>query len=385
MPRNEVIGVGVSRKKTVAVFLAILVTAGAFGMTMALTEPPPNARPGSVVQLTANPSDHAGPAFSPDGEYIAFSSNQSGSHDIWVMREDGRQLAMLSSLPGDEIAPAWDPNGGRVAFLWEHGQYSDLCTASVANDLSTCLTDGSSVRSYSWSPDGLLTAYDEGNGTIGLHNMTSGANAAFPFDGYVSDPAFGPRSGVLYFSLRTVSGDYIWNASTNGQDGRQLSWEGSDIEPRVSPVGNYLMYLTNLSGRYEPWLIDLATGENAYLFNRPDLQGLGYTFPSPPLLASHTVPSWDSNGTGILFISGDKGSQGSLYLVTPGFKVDLSQSSNLRYVLALSVYSEVPFGFPVGDAQWSPSGNVVIQANVSGFAQLFLLRNGPAVKAGYGG
>ena len=374
----------VSRKKA-ATILAVLVTAGAFAVTVGLTNPPPTARPSNPPQLTRGSSNHVEPAFSPDGKHVAFSSNQTGSYEIWVMREDGRQQTILSSLPGDEAAPAWDPNGRIVAFLWEHGQYSDLCTTSMSTDFSTCLTDGSHVRSYSWSPDGFLIAYDVGDGAILLHNMTSGADAAFPFDGYVSDPAFGLDSHSLYFSLRTGTGDYIWNASIGGQNGRQLSWEGSDVEPRVSPAGNYLMYLTNLTGRYEPWLIDLATGENTYLFNRPNLQGLGYTFPDPPLLGGGTVPCWGPNGTKILFVSDDNGSQGGLYLVTLDYAVDFRQVGLLSYALVLNVYSRVPFGTPVSDAQWSPSGNVVVETKMFGFEQLFLLLNGPQVRVGYGG
>ena len=370
--------------------LALLVTASAFGTTMVLTAPPHSAKPSNVVQLTSGPAESIEPAFSPDGRYLAFSSNRAGSYDIWLVREDGRQLTELTSMPGDEVTPKWSPSESSVAFLWEHGQYSDLCISSALNDHSECLTDGSHVRSYSWSPDGFTMAYDAGNGTNRLHNMSSGLDAAFPFDGYVSDPAFGPKPNALCFSLRTGNGDYIWNASIDGSNGRQLSWEGSDVEPEVSPSGNYLMYLTNLSGRYEPWLIDLATGENTYLFNRPDLLPY-YTFPDSPLLAGGTVPSWGPKGTNMLFISSSNRTEGNLYLVTFDVPVDLNEQNSGPVqgltvpVFNLNVYNKVPMNMTAVDAQWSHSGNVVIQATVSGFEQLILLQNGPAVKVGYGG
>lgn len=365
--------------------LALLLTAGAFGMTMALTESPPSTRPGNVVQLTSGPYEHVEPAYSPDGKFIAFSSNQEGGFDIWVMKEDGRQLTRITSLPGDEVTPRWNPIGGTIAFVWNHGQYSDLCIASMASDHPECVTNGSRVRTFSWSPDGLAIAYDCSNGTIRFHNMTSGQEAPFPFAGHVGDPAFGPKAGALYFSLRTSTGDYIWNASVDGRNGRQLSWEGSDVKPQVSPAGNYLMYLTNLSGRCEPWLIDLVTGVNSYLFSRPE-PGLSYTFPSPPLLAGGTVPSWGPKGNNALFISDDNGSEGTLYLVTLDITVNLGQAPYPQdLIFVLNVYNRIPFGAPVSGAQWSPTGNVVVGTVGSGFDQLVLLQNGPPVRVGYGG
>ncbi len=381
----------ISRKAIASMMLALLVTAGAFGVTMVVTEPPPSVRPSNVYQLTHDAAEHIEPTYSPDGKYIAFSSNLSGSYDVWIMREDGRKQTRMTWLPGDELTPKWNPNGGNIAFVWSHGSHSDLCTTSMNEGGSECLTDGMHVDTYSWSPDGLVVAYSAGDGTIRFHNMTNGSDTPFRFDANVGDPAFGPDPTTLYFSVRTDNGDYIWGANVNGSGARQLSWMGSDVEPQVSPSGNRLMYLTNLTGRYEPWLVDLDTGINTYIFNRPDLQP-AYTFPDSPLLASGTVPCWGPNGTRILLISSANGTQGSLYLVTLDFPVDLlAQSPSLRGFLPpneifyLNVYNKVSVGDFTRDSQWSPSGNVVIEEAVSGFQQLFLLRSGPPVNVGYGG
>lgn len=373
-----------------SIVLGLLITVSAFGTTMVITQPPLPSKPNNEIQLTFGTGAHSEPRFSPNGMFVAYSSNESGSYSIWTMAADGRKQTRVTSMPGDQLMPSWSPDGTRIAFLWKHDAFSDLCVTTLKEDDQECLTSEARVQNFAWSPNDSALAYDAGNGTIRILNLTSGVDTSFPFRGHISDPAFGPASSTLYFSLRTTKGDYIWNASIDGNNGRQLSWEGSDVEPQVSPTGIYLMYLTNLTGRYEPWLVDLFTGENTYLFNRPDLTP-AYTFPNAPLLASGTIPSWGPKGSSMLFISSENGTEGNLYLVTLNVPVDLNQanppspSGFVRTIYDLNVYNRVPVPGLISDAQWSHSGNVVIQANVSGFEQLLVLQNGPPVKVGYGG
>lgn len=61
--------------------------------------------------------DDGFPAWSPDGRHIAFSSNRSGSGDVWLMRADGSGQRHLTGFPRtDEWAPAFSPNGSLIAF-----------------------------------------------------------------------------------------------------------------------------------------------------------------------------------------------------------------------------------------------------------------------------
>lgn len=67
---------------------------------------------GEHRQLTEGPDDH-GPAFSPDGEWIAFIRDG----DLWRLPVRGGEVRRLTSLPLGAGAPLWSPDSARIAFI----------------------------------------------------------------------------------------------------------------------------------------------------------------------------------------------------------------------------------------------------------------------------
>lgn len=69
---------------------------------------------GEIKQLTFSSFsvENTQPDWSSDGERIIFMSNQDGDFDIYSIRPDGSDLQRLTNLPGDEWAPDWRPREG---------------------------------------------------------------------------------------------------------------------------------------------------------------------------------------------------------------------------------------------------------------------------------
>jgi TolB protein len=97
-----------------------------------------------------------GPAWSPDGRLIAYSSNRGGGLAIWFMDADGGGQHVVTTGHGEY--PAWSPDGKRIAY--SGGSYYDIHVAAADGSNDRALTSSPAYdMGPAWSPDGEWIAY----------------------------------------------------------------------------------------------------------------------------------------------------------------------------------------------------------------------------------
>ena len=141
-------------------------------------------------RLTDDPAFDDQAALSPNGETLAFvSSRKLGLAHVWLMDMKTRRSRLLSNQPGSGFHPAWSPDGKWLAFSSDGGRFAGHMPGrwEKTQSLSVYIVrpDGSGLRritrgrgvagSPQWSPDGKRIFYYE-TSEIGAV-FASGANA----------------------------------------------------------------------------------------------------------------------------------------------------------------------------------------------------------------
>ena len=57
------------------------------------------------------------PRYSPDGERMAFLSSRGGKPQVYLIRTDGGEAQVLTSLPNGVIGFSWSPDGKQIALV----------------------------------------------------------------------------------------------------------------------------------------------------------------------------------------------------------------------------------------------------------------------------
>ena len=128
-----------------------------------------NADGSGPQRLTDNPAVDFGPAWSPDGQKIAFRSNRDDPNpaacspcnfEIYVMNADGSAVQRLTNDPDFVFRPTWSPDGQKIAFTSDRDGNFEVYVMNADGSAPQRLTDNPAAdTSPDWSPDGQKVAF----------------------------------------------------------------------------------------------------------------------------------------------------------------------------------------------------------------------------------
>lgn len=234
------------------------------------------------------------PAWSPDGQSIAFESTQEGRRAIWVMQSDGLRLRRLTEGTSADASPAWSPDSRQVVFMSARGGNEDIYVIGADGTGVRRLTDDPGGDGFpAWSPDGARIAFvSNRGGSPAIWVM--GADGSAPVQvvaGPVafSRPAWSPDGTSLAFASDVGGADL--DIYVAGLDGRLptplVTGPGQDGEPAWSPDGRRLAFASDRSGAPQVYVVDRDGSRPVQLTTRP----------------RSFAPTWAPDGSKLAFVN----------------------------------------------------------------------------------
>jgi Tol biopolymer transport system component len=172
--------------------------------------------------LTRGNSADRQPVYSPDGEWILFTSNRSGNLDIWKLSLKTGAVRRLS----EDAAEDWDPTMTRDGrnLVWSSGRSGHL-------EIWMADADGSGARQVS-------------------HDGVDAQN-----------PTVTPDGQWIVYNSGNLAGNGVWKIHPDGSGATRIV-AGTTGHPEVSPDGQYALYLTGIQNQQETIrVVRVADGE----------------------------------------------------------------------------------------------------------------------------
>jgi TolB protein len=194
------------------------------------------------------------PAWSPQGDRIAYVSFEQRKPIIYVQTLATGQRRVLANYRGSNSSPAWSPDGRRLAVVLTQDGSSQIYTINLDGSGLTRLTQSAAIDTEpNFSPDGqwLLFTSDRGGSPQIYRARVDGSSVErMTFDGtYNVSPRISPDGKSFVFVQRSGGRFSLMLQEIETRQVIPLTDGGIDESPSFAPNGRMILYASKLGGR----------------------------------------------------------------------------------------------------------------------------------------
>jgi Tol biopolymer transport system component len=241
----------------------------AFSMRGDIWKVPANG--GEAIALTRGPGYHFEPAWSPNGSTLALTVDTDGNLDIATVSAHGGPIRPATHHPHVDIQPTWGADGQSLIFVSGRDGNLDIFRVSLATGTVEPMVTGRGHQIQpSVAPDGERMAFITpvagvmGSGGISVMDLTTKQVEQVHYEetSYRAKPSWTPDgSGIVYVTDAAGSNDIAIVPATGGNRVRLTEHAMDEYAPVMSPDGSVIAFVTNRNGPTS--LVTMAAGGGA--------------------------------------------------------------------------------------------------------------------------
>ena len=160
----------------------------------------------------------------------------TGTPEIYIANRDGSNVRRLTNHPGIDITPTWSPSGTQIAFTSDRSGSPQIYIIGADGLGLVKKTSESYCDRPTWSPapyNEIAYASRSGPGfDIKILDMAAGQTRALTFgEGTNESPAFSPNGRHLVFTSTRAGKTQVFTMARDGKNVKQITRAGNNYEP----------------------------------------------------------------------------------------------------------------------------------------------------------
>ncbi|MBA3028903.1 MAG: Tol-Pal system beta propeller repeat protein TolB [Desulfobacteraceae bacterium] len=207
----------------------------------------------NVQEFTHNQSLSLFPAWSSDGQWLAYTSLKKNNWNLYIRHVKDNRGAVLSN-EGMNSTPAWVPGRFELAATLSFSGDQEIYMLTGKGNIIKRLTYSNDIdTSPTFSPDGNRMAFvskRSGSPQIHIMDLNSGESRRLTFSGsYNTQPDWSPEGDKICFSSMEGGGNDIMVINADGSGQKPLTRNaGSNESPSWSPDGSLIVFSSSRGG-----------------------------------------------------------------------------------------------------------------------------------------